>query len=221
MRWIFLGLVIINAFYFFWSQQRVSVGDESLQVFAKERSFYADQVKLLSETGGLDSKALKNEAVEQEVMLLGGFGDEGLAQRLQQRLISLDIDSRVTALDSQVDVEYWIYLQPLPSRQAAVRQLKELQARKIDGYLITTGDLSNGISLGMFSREDSAQGVAERMSAAGYEPSIRAVERSQRLYWVVIEPSARRLVDEVLLKQLVGDFSDMQHLFMSQEKLKL
>lgn len=220
MRWLFLGLIIINVFYFLWSHQGVGVSDESLQVVVRQKTPDDSQVKLLSESDALESKAVKDQTIEQEVMLLGGFSDDALAQRLQQRLISLDIESKVRALDSQVDVEYWVYLQPLPSRQASVRQLKELQARKIDGYLITTGDLSNGISLGMFAREDSAQGVAERMSAAGYDPSIRAVERSQRLYWVVIEPSARRLVDQALLKQLVEDFTDMQHLFMPHEKLK-
>ena len=220
MRWLFLGLIIINAFYFLWSHQGAGVTDESLQAVVRQKTSDDSQVKLLSESDALESKAVKDQVVEQEVMLLGGFSDDGIAQRLQQRLLSLDIESQVRALDSQVDVEYWVYLQPLPSRQASVRQLKELQARKIDGYLITTGDLSNGISLGMFAREDSAQGVAERMSAAGYDPSIRAVERSQRLYWVVIEPSARRLVDQALLKQLVEDFTDMQHLFMPHEKLR-
>lgn len=221
MRWLFLGLIIINAFYFLWSHQVAGISDVALLEVARQKSTYSSPVKLLSETVGINSKALNDETVEKEVMLLGGFSDEFLAQRLQQRLISLDIESKITALDSQVDVEYWVYLQPLPSRQASVRQLKELQARKIDGYLITTGDLNNGISLGMFAREDSAQGVAERMSAAGYEPSIRAVERSQRLYWVVIESSTRRLVDQALLKQLVEDFADMQHLFLPREKAKL
>lgn len=221
MRWLFLGLIIINAFYFVWSWQAANLTEQVLPVLASQRAAHFNQVKLLSETDNIESNVLNVSAADQELMLLGGFSDNDLAQRLQQRLLSLDIESQVTALDSQVDIEYWVYLQPLPSRQASVRQLKELQARNIEGYLITTGDLNNGISLGMFAREDSAQSVADRMSAAGYEPSIRVMERSQRLYWVVIAPNARRLVDQALLRQLVADFAGMQHLFMSREKLKL
>jgi len=219
MRWLFLGLIIINVFYFLWSHQATGVSEHGGRLVETQSVMYSGQVELLSEAVNLENKLPKGDAAEGEVMLLGGFSDDSVAQKLQQRLFSLDIESQVAALDSQVAVEYWVYLQPLPSRQASVRQLKELQARKIDGYLITTGDLSNGISLGMFAHEDSAQGVVERMSAAGYEPSIKAVERSQRLYWAVIEPSARRLVDEALLKQLVGDFAEMQHLFIPREKL--
>ncbi len=221
MRWLFLGLIIINAFYFLWTRQGDNLAEQVLQSSVSQRAMHSSQVTLLSETENVESQFSNVSPAEQELMLLGGFSDNDLAQRLRQRLVSLDIESQVKALDSQVDVEYWVYLQPLPSRQAAIRQLKELQARKIDGYLITAGDLSNGISLGMFAREDSAQSVAERMSAVGYESSIRAVERSQRLYWVVVAPDTRRLVDQALLKQLVTDFAEMQHMFMLSEKLNL
>ncbi|HUH57571.1 MAG TPA: SPOR domain-containing protein, partial [Pseudomonadales bacterium] len=216
MRWLFLGLIIINAIYFVWTRQ--DFVNKEQQPIAEEKlaQVGSGQVKLINEVASVSDKQPQKNTVStpSEVMLLGGFNEEAVVQELQQRLRSLDIKSEVTTLDSQVDIEYWVYLEPLASRQASVRQLKELQARKIDGYLITQGDLANGISLGMFAREDSAQGVAERLSAAGYEPSIRAVERSQRLYWVVIDDSARRLLDKGLLKILVEDFSNLKHLFL-------
>jgi len=222
MRWLFLGLIIINAIYFVWTRQ--DFVNKEQQPIAEEKlaQVGSGQVKLINEVASVSDKQPQKNTVStpSEVMLLGGFNEEAVVQELQQRLRSLDIKSEVTTLDSQVDIEYWVYLEPLASRQASVRQLKELQARKIDGYLITQGDLANGISLGMFAREDSAQGVAERLSAAGYEPSIRAVERSQRLYWVVIDDSARRLLDKGLLKILVEDFSNLKHLFLPSDTLK-
>jgi len=220
MRWLFLGLVIINVFYFVWSQQQFQTYTQAPTDNESSAQTSAGQVQLLHEVARPSDLQVEKNAVSSpaEIMLLGGFNDEETAQKLQQRLLSLDIQSSIKTLDSQVDVEYWVYLQPLASRQASVRQLKELQARKIDGYLITQGDLANGISLGMFAREDSAQGVAERLSAAGYEPLIRAVERSQRAYWVAIDAGARRLVDQTLLKALVADFKEMKHLLLPYDK---
>jgi cell division septation protein DedD len=222
MRWLFLGLLIVNALYFVWSQQDFANNavDEVKPVALSSRATQG-QVQLVSEVPELQKQpqraGLRQEHAE--IMLLGGFADEQMAQKLQQRLVSLDIQSKITVLDSQVDIEYWVYLAPLASRQASVRQLKEMQARKIDGYLITQGDLTNGISLGMFAREDSAQSVAERLKEAGYEPLIRAIERSQRLYWVAIGEESRRLVGQGLLKQLVQDFNDMRHLLLPSDKL--
>lgn len=215
MRWLFIGLVIINIFYFIWRQQDFSSSEQQLEIVKPQQTERGQQVRLLSEVLSVEEGQAVGAKLDQspaEELLLGGFSDQATVLELQQRLLSLDIASRVTALESQVDIEYWVYLQPLPSRQASVRQLKELQARGIEGYLITQGDLANGISLGMFAREDSALGVVGRLSEAGYETLIKPVERSQRLYWVVIAADARRLVDEKLLKQLVEDFGEMQHL---------
>lgn len=214
MRWLFIGLVIVNVFYFAWSQQWAASNQAAGVVKAQKVMLAAGQVQLLSEIVELEQQAVSEgaSAGRAEALLLGGFADEETALELQQRLISLDIKSELSALDEQVGVEFWVYLQPLPSRQASVRQLKELQARNIEGYLITQGDLANGISLGMFAHENAAQSVARRLNSVGYEPSVRRVERERRLYWVLIEASARRLVDQSLLEQLAVDFSGMQHL---------
>lgn len=221
MRWLFLGLLIVNALYFVWTQQDFANKPIEVASVASTSSVMHEKVQLVSEVPELQKQPQKQKLRQEqvEIMLLGGFADEQMAQKLQQRLVSLDIQSKITALDSRVDIEYWVYLAPLASRQAAVRQLKEMQARKIDGYLITQGDLANGISLGMFAREDSAQSVAERLEEAGYEPSIRAIERSQRLYWVAIGEDSRRLVGPGLLKQLVKDFDQMKHLLLPSDKL--
>lgn len=222
MRWLFLGLLIVNALYFVWSQQSLTVKTVEVKpVAVQEGDARQAQVKLVNETSGLQRQlpATKLRHEQAEIMLLGGFADKELAKTLQQRLLGLDIQSKISAIDSQVDVEYWVYLAPLASRQASVRQLKEMQARKIDGYLITQGDLTNGISLGMFAREDSAQSVTQRLRDAGYEPLIRVVERSQRLYWLAIAENSRRLVAQSLLQQLIQDFSEMKHLLLPSDKV--
>lgn len=219
MRWLFLGLLIVNGLYFVWSQQGFAVATSELKPVERQNNVRREKVKLINETSGLHKQPAQVSNKQAEIMLLGGFADEEIAQTLRQRLLSLDIQSEMTGLDSQVDVEYWVYLAPLASRQASVRQLKEMQARKIDGYLITQGDLTNGISLGMFAREDSAHSVAVRLNEAGYEPLVKLVERSQRLYWVAISEESRRLVDQSLLKQLILDFAEMKHLLLPSEKL--
>lgn len=149
MRWLFLGLLIVNALYFVWTQQDFANKPIEVASVALPSSVMHEKVQLVSEVPELQKHPQKQKLSQEqvEIMLLGGFADEQMAQKLQQRLVSLDIQSKITALDSRVDIEYWVYLAPLASRQAAVRQLKEMQARKIDGYLITQGDLANGISL--------------------------------------------------------------------------
>lgn len=219
MRWLFLGLLIINAMYFVWSRQDFTRSTVDVETVVLLNS--PDQVKLVSEVPKMQQQLNKTEQqqVQVEMMLLGGFVEKQIVEKLQQRLVSLDIQSKIIVLESEVDLEYWVYLAPLASRQAAVRQLKEMQARQIDGYLITKGELANGVSLGMFAREDSAYSVAERLKEAGYEPSVRTIERTQRLYWIIVAEESRRLVGQDLLKRLVQDFNEMKHLLLPSDKV--
>lgn len=102
-----------------------------------------------------------------------------------------------------------------------MRQLRELQARRIDSYIITQGELANGISLGIFPRSDSADSVMQRLREVGYEPQMRELSRAHRSFWVRVAPESRRLADEFLLGRLAGDFAGLQHQLMPCEGVAL
>lgn len=216
MRWFFLFLLALNVFYYVWHQQQAPLRPKEV---APLSLFHSEQknIRLLSES----TDAQPRRQVEERptvptlsCLYLGGFPEEERARLLTQRLLSLDVQAVVHAVDAAAGVDYWVYLPPLASRQASLWQLRELQARKIDSYIITEGDLSNGISLGIFQRKDSADSVVDRLKAAGYDALIRELERSQHDYWVQIAPDSSRLVDDSLVRQLAPDFPELQKQIM-------
>lgn len=219
MRWIFMLLVVLNAFYYVWHQQQVPMQAKEVAPLSLYQDSRRD-IQLLSESKPQERRisAVKEEQPEQAVCLfLGRFDEEAQAQQVEQRLLSLDIRSQSQVVESAGAVDYWVYLPPLASRQASLRQLRELQARKIDSYIISQGDLANGISLGIFPRHDSADSVISRLRRAGYEPLLRELPRANRSHWVRIAPESRRLVDDSLLERLSLDFNGLQHQLMPCE----
>ena len=219
MRWVFMLLVVLNAFYYVWHQQQVPMQAKEVAPLSLYQDSRRD-IQLLSESKPQERRtsAVKEEPPEQAVCLfLGRFNEEAQAQQVEQRLLSLDIRSQSQVVESAGAVDYWVYLPPLASRQASLRQLRELQARKIDSYIISQGDLANGISLGIFPRHDSADSVISRLRRAGYEPLLRELPRANRSHWVRIAPESRRLVDDSLLERLSLDFNGLQHQLMPCE----
>jgi hypothetical protein len=216
---MFLLLIVLNLFYYVWHQQQAPLRAKEVAPLALAQNSKRD-IQLLSESDEPVRREQAHRAVAGAVCLfLGGFELESAAAAVEQRLLSLDIRSRVQSMDAAAEVEYWVYLPPLASRQASLRQLKELQARKIDSYIITQGDLANGISLGIFPREDSAKGVMQRLHDAGYDAELRELPRSHRNYWVRIAPESRRLVSDSLLESLAFDFNGLQHQLMPCESI--
>jgi cell division protein FtsN len=218
MRWMFLLLLVLNGFYYVWNQQQAPLRAKEVAPLSLSQESKRD-IRLLSESQAPARRSAPAAAPAPEAvcLFLGSYEQESQAQAVEQRLLSLDILSRVQSVDAAGGVDFWVYLAPLGSRQASLRQLRELQARKIDSYIITQGDLSNGISLGIFPRNDSAQSVMQRLRSAGYEPQIRELTRAHRNYWVRIDPLSRRLVDDPLLERLAFDFNGLQHQLMPCE----
>lgn len=221
MRWIFMLLVVLNAFYYVWHQQQVPMQAKEVAPLSLYQDSRRD-IQLLSESKPQERRATaapaREDAPEQAVCLfLGPFDEPTQAEQVEQRLLSLDIRSQSQVVEAAGAVDYWVYLPPLASRQASLRQLRELQARKIDSYIISQGDLANGISLGIFPRHDSAESVISRLRRAGYEPLLRELPRANRSHWVRIAPESRRLVDDSLLERLSLDFNGLQHQLMPCE----
>src|SRR5690606_2058873 len=125
---------------------------------------------------------------------------ESIASAVEQRLLSLDIHSQIQSEDAAAGVDFWVYLPPLVSRQASLRLLRELQSRNIDSYIITAGDLTNGISLGIFSRKDSTESVINRLREVDYDALVRELPRVHRKYWVRVDGASRELLHEALLQ---------------------
>ncbi|MGA6099619.1 SPOR domain-containing protein [Stutzerimonas marianensis] len=206
MRWFFLLLVALNAL--FYAYQVALPPQRPAVVLSEPRSAGSGDIKLLSEAA---PQIRKSEIETSDTCLfLGGFDEAAIALDVEQRLLSLDIESMVQPIDMEAGVDYWVYLPPLVSRQASLRQLRELQSRNIDSYVITVGDLANGISLGIFSRRDSAESVVARLRGLDYAASIRELPRAHRRHWVKIAASSRRLLSEEILADLVRDFPELE-----------
>lgn len=219
MRWMFLLLIVLNLFYFVWHQQQAPLRPKEVVSSVLTLDSKRD-IHLLSESDDRAPRENTATGVGGAVCLfLGGFELEAVATALEQRLISLDIRAHVQSVDAAAEVDYWVYLPPLGSRQASLRQLRELQARKIDSYIITQGDLANGISLGIFPREESAKSVIQRLRDAGYEAQFRVLPRSHRRFWVRIAPESRHLVSDALLEGLAFDFKGLQHQIIPCESI--
>lgn len=209
MRWLLLLLVVLNLLFYVHHQQ---APERIKKTPVLPGVVSPSGIQLLSETAAPARRAQPQTAIEEDACLfLGGFDDESLASALRQRLLSLDIGSALQGVDAAAGIDYWVYLPPLVSRQASLRQLRELQSRNIDSYIITVGDLSNGISLGIFSRKDSAQSVVDRLRDVDYQALIRELPRVHRKYWVRIESEGRPRLEDQLLLAMAQDFPSLQH----------
>lgn len=228
MRWIVFILAFANIGYFGWSvfQQSHSgyeVVSEQTQsipksgrrlVLVSESDKHQKLAKeIATENRTSESKpslAGKEEQSPEYCIALGPFADSESVDQIQQRLFSIGIASRERADQNMQAIDHWVHIPPLPSRDSAIRLLRELQAQNIDSFVITQGELANGISLGLFSKESSANAVSRRLIAAGYNAEIKPLSRVPEQWWLELDASDEEKLDGYFWNELVSRMPDIK-----------
>lgn len=204
MKYLFLSLVLLNILYGLWQLQ----GDATLEVAdtaapEPQPAPAAAPPPSVREPTQPDAAAL--------CVTLGKFTDQGTAEQLRQRLLALDIESRLQTRDVVVGADYWLVMPVVGGERHAVIQLSALQEQGIDSFLITRGEMAGNLSLGVFSREDHAQVRQEQLQQAGLDVRLHVLNKKEQQYVVEVGSKARRLVDQAMLTRLRADFPGLQH----------
>jgi hypothetical protein len=95
MRWMFLWLIVLNLFYYVWHQQQAPLRVTEVAPLNMAQDSKRD-IQLLSEASVRPRREVAAEQPTEAVCLfLGSFELMVDAEAVEQRLLSLDIQSRV------------------------------------------------------------------------------------------------------------------------------
>lgn len=216
MRWIVLVLLFANAGYFVWGYYHQSHKSyRAVKVDIEVPVQAGKRLMLLSEMaskrpGQTPDKKARQEVSEVQCLVVGPFESSAKADRLQQKLFSLGVSSRERSDNEVVLADYWVHIPPRSNRQAAIRLLRELQGQGIDSFVITQGELANGISLGLFSKEISANEVSRRVQEAGYEPSIKQLPREPETFWLEMTDLEAEKLSAGFWEKQADEYNDLK-----------
>ncbi|RRJ82183.1 SPOR domain-containing protein [Aestuariirhabdus litorea] len=215
MRWILLILLLANGVFFSYQWYLESrVVDYRPEVVTNSAG-QGERLLLLSEEQGLRAKprqAVAETAAStvagagEMCVYLGPFQAAETAETLHQRLMALSVKGEVEVVKVAGEPDFWVFMRPLVSREEALRQLKELQRQKIDSFVVTQGEMKNGISLGLFTQRTSAESVLKRMQSAGYKAEMKLIERYRDEFWVTVPDAEARRVGDGVWEKIALDY---------------
>jgi len=141
-------------------------------------------------------------------MGLGPFENIVSARDVAERLKAIGYIVEMTAVDKPTgESDYRVVMPPLSSRQEVFRRHRELKSRDIDSFVITKGVDAQGISLGVFSSDGTAENYRQTLIDQGYDVLVKVIPRVNRGYWVQI---SQEIFPEVLLSEIVAEFIEVE-----------
>jgi hypothetical protein len=221
-------LLLLNLLYLSWNMGILPGSDNSDEIIIREPSQQAPQsLVLLSEMEGeqleesavvgitteIPSEPAIGDIIPQpplevgsdvesfNCLAIGDFENIAVSNALVTELRQQGLQARVE-LQEQIESEYRVYMPPFTSDAAARQTLANLLGNGIDSFLITTGDLAQGISLGVFSQQSSAFSMQEELASEGYATNIQETFLSNTEFWIVINSASSTELEALWLTLL-------------------
>lgn len=229
MRWIFVSLLVVNLLLLAWGMVFREAPGPAIGAPRPVTPYaYSDvaALRLLSESGmpAATKTVVPDSAPAQSIPrpsvpekdgkplceMVGAFAGRAEAEQFIERLNAIDIQSSIRELELPGGSRYQVYLPPEVSHKAALRRLTELQAKKVDSYIIPKGELENGISLGMFSQENLAKQHLHDMEAIGLKPKMNIIERTYWETWVMLEPGQGGKMSSLAWERVMEGINDIE-----------
>lgn len=110
MRWVFVLLLMLNALYYVWHQQELPLRPKEVASLSRYRGPQQD-IRLLSES---DSGLARDSgrSLSAQCLYLGGDIQQDEARTIEQRLTSLDIQTRFGKRMDDSGGVYWLRIEP-------------------------------------------------------------------------------------------------------------
>jgi len=112
MRWLFLLLLVLNAFYYVWHQQEAPLRAKDVTPLSLYRGSQQD-IHLLSETADalVRRDSVRPSEAQKTCIHLGGFARSEMNRQLEQKLATLGVVARAAAAGSP-ETGFWVQVSP-------------------------------------------------------------------------------------------------------------
>lgn len=152
-------------------------------------SIVEDTPSLVAPVGQEELSAEQPITMTEQCLRLSNITTVNEQNALADELGALGIEILDKGSEPATKSNHWVLLPPAKSRTEAKETLAKLKSKGIkDYYLVGDGENENAISLGVFSRPESAQRrvVQIRNTKLGLKPVIEAVVLPTTRYWLML-----------------------------------
>jgi hypothetical protein len=203
VRTVFFLLLFANLGFLAWTYFGADHASTEAQLMEQQLNPQAIQLLSAEQLAVLAAERAKQQASERAkppppppkaavaaCLELGAFSP-GEVRRVQQALEPLALGARLSQRRAEEIANYWVFMPPQGSRQAANRKSAELRKLGVEDFFIVQEDpkFQFAISLGVFKTEEAAQARLAELRTKGVRTArVGPRETSvQKVYFIVRE----------------------------------
>ncbi len=186
MKWIIYLLLLANISFFAWHYQSMGKEQRRTQAERQDRLGGAVRLVLLKEAKMESGSQTVSEAHLPQCRSLGPFEQRNKAEEIKKLLQEQGLFLSLRVSNEARRKGYWVYLAPLASHADARKTAQKLKKehRIKDIFIVGTGDIKDGISLGVFSKFELAYRRQSEIRKLGFDAQLKDVKLPAKEYWL-------------------------------------
>lgn len=197
MKWIIYILLLLNIAMFAWHYSSGTSNGVTSAASSRQDEAVMSLVLLK------EKQTQKEQPIKRSCFSLGPFADKQQADLVSGLLKSSGIKAKRRISKDARRKAYWVLLPPAESKEAAQKSVARLKQLKVDDYfMVVTGDKTNAISLGVFSKFESAHRRIKEIQDLGFKPEFEKVELPKREYWWDWPKDGGKSLDESVMTKI-------------------
>lgn len=139
---------------------------------------------------------------------VGPFADMITVRQVASRLKKGSVQGALFSESVRRDPIFWVYLKSIKGRAEALEKLRMLHAQGVDAFIVAEGPDVNAISLGFFTKKDSADKIQKERIAQGFDARVMQKERLRDQYWLVLQSEAWGKFSDKLAGELRKEYGE-------------
>lgn len=139
--------------------------------------------------------------------VIGPFTESVDATSAVMQLKERSLPAKVRSQQEQVAKGYWVFVPPLATREEAKQVLRQLQINSIDSFIVTKGNKTNALSVGIYGELSAAEARRDELRAKGFEVELEERASASTEFWVQVPVDADKDTLNEIEKALAGGAS--------------
>lgn len=183
MKWAIYLLLLANIGFFVWHFQMPSADKQS----AVETAYVEEgAVKLMMLKEFAQLQGDTDSAPKLWCHALGPFEKESNAKQMEVKLVQEGFPVNLHRSTEAKKKGYWVLLPPYDdfAKAKSVANTLKSEHKIKDLFIVTTGEMKNGISLGVFSRFELAYRRQNDINTRGFTAAVEEVQLPAKVFWL-------------------------------------